>query len=160
MIEPVYISDVRIERRYGPVRIAYLPAEEQPITFGAHGSIAAHCGGDLPPTPPLPSHACSLDYVVAATGASLVGIFGKMLEEHKINASHGRLTADARGEISKAEDDVLIIRKIHVEHQIVASEKERETIEQVHAVYAKRCPLFRNLSASIDITSSYVIIPE
>lgn len=65
MGEPVYVSEVRIERRGGPVRSAFLPAEEEPITFGVHGPVADHYGvrpEDFPP------HATTLDYVVAAAG--------------------------------------------------------------------------------------------
>jgi hypothetical protein len=36
MGEPVYVSEVRIERRGGPVREAFLPAEDQPVTSGVH----------------------------------------------------------------------------------------------------------------------------
>ena len=65
MSEPVYVSEVRIERRGGPIREAFLPAEEQPVVFGVHGAVAAHYGvrpGDVPP------HATTLDYIVAAAG--------------------------------------------------------------------------------------------
>jgi len=37
-----YTSKVRIERRTGPLRIAYLPGEMQPVTFSVHGAIAEH----------------------------------------------------------------------------------------------------------------------
>ena len=32
----------RIERKTGPLRIAYLPGESQPVTFSVHGAIAQH----------------------------------------------------------------------------------------------------------------------
>ena len=40
MSEVVYVSKVRIERKIGPLRIAYLPGESQPVTFSVHGAIA------------------------------------------------------------------------------------------------------------------------
>ena len=44
MSEVVYTSRVKIERMQGPVRLAYLPAEEQAVTFGVHGDVARHYG--------------------------------------------------------------------------------------------------------------------
>jgi len=63
--ETVYTSRVRIERLYGPVRRAWLPAETEPTTFGVHSEIAAHYGVDPERFAP---HATTLDYVVAAAG--------------------------------------------------------------------------------------------
>ncbi|MPZ21517.1 MAG: hypothetical protein GEV06_27045 [Luteitalea sp.] len=65
MSEPIYVSRVRVERVAGPLRLAYLPAEQEPVRFGAHGPIAAHYGirGDV-----AEPHATTLDYIVAAAG--------------------------------------------------------------------------------------------
>ena len=60
-----YLSRVRIERLGGPQRLAYLPAESEPVTFGVHSEVAAHYG--VPPSA-YPPHATTLDYVVAAAG--------------------------------------------------------------------------------------------
>ena len=65
MSEVVYVSEVRIERQVGPLRLAYLPAESRPVTFGVHGAIAAHYKVDPNVVEP---HATTIDYVVAATG--------------------------------------------------------------------------------------------
>ena len=66
MSEVVYISNVHLERRKGPLRIAHLPGESQPVMFSVHGGIARHYGVDETKLPE--SHAATLDYVVAATG--------------------------------------------------------------------------------------------
>ena len=42
--QPTYVSRVRIERVAGPLRLAYLPAEPEPVRFGTHGPVAAHYG--------------------------------------------------------------------------------------------------------------------
>ena len=42
MSEVVYISKSRIERKRGPVRIAHLPGEPQPVVYSVHGAIAEH----------------------------------------------------------------------------------------------------------------------
>jgi len=65
MSEPVYISDIKIERKRGPLRFAYLPAEKKPVSFGVHGAIAKHYGVNPEISEP---HATTLDYVIAAAG--------------------------------------------------------------------------------------------
>ena len=40
MSKITYTSNVRIERRRGPLRVAHLPGEAQPVFFSAHGAIA------------------------------------------------------------------------------------------------------------------------
>jgi len=61
----VYVSNSRIERKRGPLRIAYLPGEPQPVGFSVHGAIAEHYKVD--PAMLRESHASTLDYVIAAT---------------------------------------------------------------------------------------------
>ena len=63
MSEVVYRSEVRIERVKGPVRRAHLPAESEPVIFGAHGAIAEHYR--VSPAAAEP-RATTLDYIVAA----------------------------------------------------------------------------------------------
>jgi hypothetical protein len=60
-----YTSKIRIERRTGPLRIAYLPGEAQPVAFSVHGAIADHYKID--PASLTESHAATIDYVIAAT---------------------------------------------------------------------------------------------
>jgi len=62
----VYRSNVRIERLAGPDRLAWLPAEREPVRFGVHGAIAEYYGRRADELPS--AHATTLDYVVAATG--------------------------------------------------------------------------------------------
>ncbi len=63
MSEASYISKVKIERERGPNRLAYLPAENEPVKFGVHGAVAEHYGVSPDIAEP---HATTLDYVVAA----------------------------------------------------------------------------------------------
>jgi hypothetical protein len=63
LTEVAYVSKVRIERLIGPARLAYLPAEPEPVRFGVHGAIARHYGVSPDVSEP---HAATLDYVVAA----------------------------------------------------------------------------------------------
>jgi hypothetical protein len=65
MGDVVYTSRIRIERVRGPLRLAYLPGEPQPIAFGVHGAIAEHYKVD--PDAASGAHAATIDYVIAAT---------------------------------------------------------------------------------------------
>lgn len=60
-----YTSRVRIERVKGPRRLAYLPAENEPVAFGVHSEVAEHYGVSPDVSEP---RATTLDYVVAAAG--------------------------------------------------------------------------------------------
>ena len=60
-----YTSNVHVERRKGPLRIAYLPEETQPATFSVHGAIAEHY--HVAPASLTESHASTIDYVITAT---------------------------------------------------------------------------------------------
>jgi hypothetical protein len=68
MSEVVYTSNVRIERVAGPLRLAHLPAEKEPVRFGVHGRIAEHYG--VPPERIREPHAATIDYVIAAARRS------------------------------------------------------------------------------------------
>ena len=63
MSEVVYRSEVRVLREKGPIRLAWLPGEAAPVTFGVHGAIAQHY--KVPPDA-YPAHATTLDYIIAA----------------------------------------------------------------------------------------------
>ena len=61
----VYVSKSRLERKQGPVRVAYLPGEAQPVVYSVHGAIAEHYKVD--PAKIGESHAATIDYVISAT---------------------------------------------------------------------------------------------
>jgi hypothetical protein len=65
MSEIVYVSKSRIERKQGPLRIAYLPGESQPVVYSVHGAIAEHYNVD--PAKLTESHSSTIDYVISTT---------------------------------------------------------------------------------------------
>lgn len=65
MSEVVYVSKSRLERKQGPLRIAHLPGEPNPVVYSVHGAIAEHYKVD-PAKLPEP-HAATIDYVISAT---------------------------------------------------------------------------------------------
>lgn len=66
---------------------------------------------------------------------------------------------EATGEIEK-DDNVLVIRAIHVKLVLKAPESSRETAERVHTFYADRCPVYRTLKNSIAITTELSFVPS
>lgn len=65
MSDIVYRAEIPITRVKGPLRLARLPVEPEPVRFGTHGAIARHYGIQGEVTDP---HATTLDYIIAATG--------------------------------------------------------------------------------------------
>ena len=86
-----------------------------------------------------------------------MGTFGGALEARQIDASNGRLTADVTGEV-ESEEGVLVISRIHVAMRLVAPQDAKETVERVHGIYAMRCPLYRTLRNTIQLTSSLELV--
>ncbi len=88
----------------------------------------------------------------------MLGTFGGALEARQIDASNGKLTVEVTGEV-ETEDNVLVIRRIHVAMRLVAAPELKDKIERVHGMYGMNCPLYRTLRKAIQLTSSYEVIP-
>jgi len=65
MADIAYVSEVDLERVAGPLRVAHLPGEPNPVYFSTHGAVAKHYG--VNPENLKETHATTLDYIVAAT---------------------------------------------------------------------------------------------
>jgi uncharacterized OsmC-like protein len=87
----------------------------------------------------------------------MLGTFGGALEARHIDASNGKLTADVTGEV-ETEDNVLVIRRIHVAMHLAAPSDQKDQIDRVHGMYAMNCPLYRTLHKAIQLTSSYELV--
>jgi uncharacterized OsmC-like protein len=86
----------------------------------------------------------------------MLGTFGGALEARHIDASNGKLVGEVTGEV-ESEEGVLVIRRIHLSMQLAAPEQVRETVERAHGLYAMRCPLYRTLHKTIQLTSSFTL---
>ncbi|MDX1584265.1 MAG: OsmC family protein [Thermoanaerobaculia bacterium] len=82
----------------------------------------------------------------------MTGTFGGALGARKIRLES--LAADAKGEIED-DDGVLILRRVRVELIVGGDEKDRETIDRVHEVFANHCPVYRSITPSIEVTTSW-----
>jgi len=63
--------------------------------------------------------------------------------------------SEAVGEV-ELEDNVLMIRRIHVVLKLKAEESHRDTANRVHGFFADRCPVYRTLKPAIAITTELV----
>jgi len=63
--------------------------------------------------------------------------------------------SEAVGEV-ELEDNVLVIRRIHVVLRLRAGEADRETANRVHGFFADRCPIYRTLKPAIAMTTELV----
>jgi uncharacterized OsmC-like protein len=62
---------------------------------------------------------------------------------------------EAVGEI-ELEENVLVIRRIHVRLRLKSGEEHRETATRVHGFFADKCPVYRSLKAAIAMTTELV----
>jgi hypothetical protein len=67
MDQVAYVSKSRVERKKGPLRIAYLPGEANPVAYSVHGAIANHYKVDPSKLPE--QHSSTIDHVISATAA-------------------------------------------------------------------------------------------
>ena len=89
-----------------------------------------------------------------------MGTFGGALEARDIRADGDRLTGEAVGEIETTDDNVLVIRRIHVRLHLRAPAEQRPTAERVHGTFAKFCPVYRSLHPGTAITTELVFCPR
>jgi hypothetical protein len=65
------------------------------------------------------------------------------------------LACEAVGDI-ELEDNVLIIRRIHVILKLRAPEADEETATRIHGSFRDKCPLYRTLKPAIAMTTELV----
>ena len=87
----------------------------------------------------------------------MLGTFGGALEARHIDASNGKLTGEITGEV-EVEDNVLVIRRIHVAMRLMAPQEIEPVVERVHEMYPMHCPLYRTFHKTLQLTSSYVLV--
>ena len=55
------------------------------------------------------------------------------------------------------EDNVLVIRRIHVRMRLKADENQWDTASRVQGIFADKCPVYRSLKAAITITTELIL---
>jgi uncharacterized OsmC-like protein len=69
--------------------------------------------------------------------------------------------ADVTGEIETTDDDVLVIRRIHVKYRLVVDDLDaeiREKIDRCMEFHPKKCPVARSLEGAIDISTEIELV--
>ena len=62
------------------------------------------------------------------------------------------------GEV-ETEEGVLVIRRIHVTYRLKTSEENHEAATRAHDVHHGKCPVYKSIESSIDITTDLVFEP-
>jgi uncharacterized OsmC-like protein len=55
------------------------------------------------------------------------------------------------------DENVLVIRRIHVRLKLRAEEEHWETAQRVHGFFAEKCPIYRTLLPAIAITTELIL---
>ena len=63
------------------------------------------------------------------------------------------------GEI-ELEENVLVIRRIHVRLKLRGEAAHSETAQRVHGFFAEKCPVYRTLRSAIAITTELIFQPS
>lgn len=106
--DTTYISRVRVQPVDGPLKYAWLPAEDEPIVIGSHGALAAHHGF---PTGPPYARPSAIDYLVASLTACLSGTLAGALQARGIDVRKGGLVSESAAEVAPEDDGVLVVRR-------------------------------------------------
>jgi uncharacterized OsmC-like protein len=69
------------------------------------------------------------------------------------------LVSEAVGEV-ELEDNVLVIRRIHVVLKLKAEESQKDKASRAHSFFADKCPVYRTLKSAIAITTELVFEPS
>jgi uncharacterized OsmC-like protein len=66
------------------------------------------------------------------------------------------LVGEAVGEI-ELDENVLVIRRIHVRMRLTTEEAHHETATRAHGIFADKCPVYRSLKAAILMTTELIL---
>lgn len=153
----LYVSKVEVVQERSTLRKLHLPAADEPLSIGFHGEVAALTGipeGKFEPTP------TTYDLFVATVAGCLTGTLGGALEARGIRTGRGNLRAEARGELVKMDDGVLVVCRIHVHYRLVAPPESQEVVERAHRVHARACGMARTVAEAVDVTTSIELVDE
>lgn len=53
-----------------------------------------------------------------------------------------------------------MLRRIHVAYRLRADGADRDTVERVHGMHHRHCPVYRSIERAIDITTEIEIVDE
>jgi uncharacterized OsmC-like protein len=68
------------------------------------------------------------------------------------------LVGEAVGDI-ELEENVLVIKRIHVRMRLKTDEVHREIATRAHGIFADKCPVYRTLKPAIEMTTELILEP-
>lgn len=76
-----------------------------------------------------------------------------------MQASAGRLTSEATGEVEN-EDGVLVLKRVHVVYTLALdAAADREAVQRAFDHHMPRCPVYRSIGAAVEITTALELVP-
>ncbi len=134
-----------------------VPVDGAPVAMGMRDEVAAHYRVEEGTYEP---HATTLDFLVGATAACLVGTLGGALTARAVPVLDGRLQAEAFGEL-EVDGGTLVLRRIEVRYRLrVDPGADRAAIERAHEHHPRSCPVARSLAGSIEISTTLEVVEE
>jgi uncharacterized OsmC-like protein len=68
------------------------------------------------------------------------------------------LFGEITGEVEAEDDGVIVIKRIHAKYHLkVEASVDRDKIQRAFDNHMPKCPVYRSISSSIDITSELVV---
>jgi uncharacterized OsmC-like protein len=69
--------------------------------------------------------------------------------------------AEVTGEIEKTDDNVLVIRRIHVKYRLIVDrldDEVREKVDRCMEFHPRKCPVARSIEAAIDLSTEIDLV--
>jgi uncharacterized OsmC-like protein len=151
MGEIVHTSRIKIVRENGPTRKAIIEGLNEPVYYGVHGGIKKFYKIE-----PEKEHAATLDHIIAATGACMMGTFSTLLARDKISTSEDRYHADVEGDIENA-DGVLKITQIRVKYHLKIHTEKVPEAKMAFSSYLQFCPAAQSIKGCIAIKDNLAL---
>jgi uncharacterized OsmC-like protein len=151
MGEVVHTSRIKIVRENGPTRKAVIEGLDEPIYYGVHGGIKKFYKIE-----PEKEHAATLDHIIAATAACMMGTLSTLLAGKKISTSEERYRAEAEGDIENV-DGVLKITQIRVKYHLKIHPEKVPEAKMAFSSYLQFCPAAQSIKGCIEIKDELVI---
>ncbi|HEY5334288.1 MAG TPA: OsmC family protein [Solirubrobacterales bacterium] len=145
-------SQVEVVPASGPDKAVTFSATGERVTMGMHGALAEFYGAH---PEEIEAKASTLDFVVGATTACLLGTFRRALTAREV--SFDGLVAQGTGHIV-VEKDVPVLRSIDIEYRLTGtSAAQRTVLERAHDVHDRACAVSRSLAGAIEIRTTLVV---
>ena len=55
------------------------------------------------------------------------------------------------------DDNVLVVKRIHVTYHLKLEPEQRETAARVHDFHARYCPVYRTIEECVDVTTELIM---